>query len=476
MYFLETQDGITGQMYSDTFSIDKDPEAFPKQFKTSVIAELGDKDLQVFNDNTLIFASKREGGFGGYDLYVSEKLNGQWENPINLGPEINSKFDEIDPFVTKSGTKIFFSSNRIESLGGFDIYEANYNMEKKKWEIPTNLGIPINSAMDDCSFAVSADGMTAILSSDRPGSEGGSDIYMVYLKNQITQQLMYTEELPFLIKEMETAIVEEVIEASTQEIIPIEDKSIIAKEFIKKPLYYNEDEIIITPANKRILDRVKDLMVIYPELHITFSGHSTPKGMKEFELYFSIKRSEKAAEYLIKNGIESARITVKGLGANFPHTLKSENQSNSLAEKNNKRIDIDFTNIPQRRLKIINDNPSVSVSLKDLSFDIYSKTIKGLAYKIQVAKTKQMYKADIIRLYNSGIIEKGMDDDDYTYTIGVFDSYQQARSLKSELIRKGILEATVVPYIDDQAINNEQVLILKETFSDLNEYLKFETE
>ena len=87
-----------------------------------------------------------------------------------------------------------------------------------------------------------------------------------------------------------------------------------------------------------------------------------------------------------------------------------------------------------------------------------------------------MFKADVIREYDSGIIEKEMSDDSYTYTIGVFDTYSQARNLKSELLRKGIIEAKVIPYMDDQPINNDQVEALKDTYTDLNEYLKFESE
>jgi len=121
MYFLKSQDGKTGQMYADTFSIDKDPDAFPKQFESPVIAELGDKDMQVFNNNTLLFTSKRSGGYGGYDLYVSVKRDGEWSVPTNLGPEINSQYDDVSPFLSKSGTKLYFSTDRIESFGGFDI-------------------------------------------------------------------------------------------------------------------------------------------------------------------------------------------------------------------------------------------------------------------------------------------------------------------------------------------------------------------
>ncbi len=476
MYFLKSQDGKTGQLYADTFSIDKDPEAFPKLFLSPVVSELGDKYLQVFNNNTLIFASKRKGGFGGYDLYISVKKDGEWDEPVNLGPEVNSKYDEISPFLTKSGTKLFFSTNRIESFGNFDIYSTDYNVKTKKWTSPKNLGVPINSSMDDKNFSISTDGMTAVFSSDRPDSYGGSDLYMAYFKNQVTEQLRYTEELYFMREETEELISEESAENSDSMENTLVEETFTKKEFLNSPLYYGNDEIILNPANSGKMKRVKDLMVIYPELHVTFSGHSIKEGMREFDLYFSIKRSEKAAEYLVKNGIDISRISVEGLGSNFPHTIQTGDQVSRLAEKNNRRIDISFTNIPQKRLAIIEERPSVSDGFKDPTFENYYNTMVDLAYKIQIAKTKQIFKADVIRDYESGIIEKDMKDDSYTYTLGVFDTYSLARNLKSELLRKGILEAKIVPYINGREINDEQIQALKDTYTDLNEYLRFESE
>lgn len=478
MYFLKSQDGMTGQLYADTFSIDKDPEAFPKLFKSPVISEFGDKDLQVFNNNTLIFSSKRKGGFGGYDLYVSVMEDGQWNPPVNLGPEINTKYDEVSPFLTKSGTKLFFSTNRLESFGGFDIYTSDYNVKTRIWLTPKNLGVPINSAMDDRSFSVSADGMTAIFSSNRPDSFGGSDLYLAYLKNQITEQLRYTEDLYFLNEEVAIVDADTTLlqEAPNTDVVSGENDAFIKKEFLNSSLFYGSDEIILNPSNSIKMKRIKDLMIIFPEVRITFSGHSLQEGMREFDLYFSIKRAEKAAEYLLNNGIDANRITVKGLGSNFPHTTQVSGQPNRLAEKNNRRIDVVFSNVPKDRLRIIEERPTVSDGLKDDTFEMYYNTISDLAYKIQIAKTKQMFKGDVIREYNSGIVEKNINDNSYTYTLGVFDNYNQARSLKSELLRKGIIEARVVPYLNDQALNTNQIQALKDSYTDLNEYLKFETE
>ena len=475
LYFLKTQDGSAGEIYADTFSVDKDPEAFPKLFRSPVISELGDKDLKVFNDQTIIFSSKRAGGYGGYDLYVTYLENDSWTVPINLGPEINSQYDEVSPFLAKSGKKLFFSSDRIEGFGGFDIFEANYSAEASTWSVAQNIGTPLNSPMNDINFSLSYDGMTAIFSSDRIGTVGGFDLYQAYYKDQVMDQLMYTETLPFISYSTDTTIVEEVTEVTQiADENRLSDSPIIKKEFYNEPLYYGSDEIIIDASNKSKLDKVKNILTVYPEVSVVLTGHSIAEGMREFDLYFSIKRAEKAAQYLIDNGVDIKRIKVRGLGSNFPHTKHNKTGSNRLSEKNNRRIDVSFIKVPANRLTIITEMPAVIDAMKDGSSDEYYNTLKGLAYKIEVAKTKQMYKGDVIRQYESGVVEKEMTDTDYTYSVGVYDVYYDAKQLKSTLLRNGINNAKVIPYMNDVQLNRGQVEVLKDVYPDLAEYLRFE--
>jgi len=476
LYFLKTQTGNTGEIYADTFSVDKDPEAFPKLFKSPIISELGDKDMKVFNDQTIIFSSKRDGGFGGYDLYVTYLENEIWSVPINLGPKINSQYDETSPFLAKSGKKLFFSSDRIEGFGGFDIFEATYSPETSSWQTARNIGIPINSAMNDSNFSLSSDGMTAIFASNRIGSIGGYDLYLAYYKDQVVDQLMYTETLPF-IKYNQDSVINEVVSEGTTEVTTgdkLSDAPVIKKDFFNEPLYYGSDEVIINPSNKSKLDQIKNILTVYPEVSIVLSGHSIQEGMREFDLYFSIKRAEKAAEYLIANGIDKSRIKVRGLGSNFPHTKHNKSGSNRLAEKNNRRIDVSFIKVPANRLKVINEMPTVVDAMRDGASDEYYNTLNGLAYKIEVAKTKQMFKGDVIRKYESGVVEKDMTDSDYIYTVGVFDRYYSAKQLKSTLLRNGVNSANVIPYMNDVKLNRQQVETLKDVYPDLNEYLRFE--
>jgi tetratricopeptide (TPR) repeat protein len=130
------------------------------------------------NQDKIIFASERKGGFGGKDLYYAERIkDDMWGEIKNLGPEINSRYDEDAPFITSDGKILFFASNNRNSIGGYDIFRCD--LVNKEWQAPYNLGPPINTTDDDNYFTVQANGKVAYYSSYRKAGDGGQDIYRV---------------------------------------------------------------------------------------------------------------------------------------------------------------------------------------------------------------------------------------------------------------------------------------------------------
>lgn len=131
-------------------------------------------------DNTIaIFSSDRKGGYGGRDLYRMVKLpDGKWSLPKNMGPNINSPYDEDSPFLSIDNKQLYFSSNSDKSMGGFDIFVC-LKASDNDWSMPVNLGYPINSTKDDIFFTTTADGLLGYLSSNRDGIKGETDIYEV---------------------------------------------------------------------------------------------------------------------------------------------------------------------------------------------------------------------------------------------------------------------------------------------------------
>lgn len=135
----------------------------------------------ISNDgNILYFASNREGGQGGTDLYFSLKLpNGTWGPAQNLGADINTPYDEDFPNVSGDGKVLYFSSNGHTTMGGYDIFKAEQNPANKQYTNPKNLGYPINTPEDNYNFRVSANGRFGYIAALREGGQGDLDIYRV---------------------------------------------------------------------------------------------------------------------------------------------------------------------------------------------------------------------------------------------------------------------------------------------------------
>lgn len=123
----------------------------------------------------LYFSSNRAGGFGGMDIYVAEKLDGKWTEPINLGPDINTTGNEVFPFMHPSGV-LFFSSDGQQGFGGLDLFLID--ISRRKWGELINMGSPFNSKEDDFGFTMNGTGTQGFFSSNREKGLGKDDIYI----------------------------------------------------------------------------------------------------------------------------------------------------------------------------------------------------------------------------------------------------------------------------------------------------------
>ncbi len=132
--------------------------------------------------NQLVFASDRPGGFGGLDLYISRKVKGDWGPAVNLGPEINTPFNEDRPFLINKGKTLFFSSQGHENIGGYDLFRSDLQ-SNGLWSNPKNLGYPINTPDDDIFFMPIGDGKSGYYSIYKDsGGFGKEDIYKITFK------------------------------------------------------------------------------------------------------------------------------------------------------------------------------------------------------------------------------------------------------------------------------------------------------
>jgi tetratricopeptide (TPR) repeat protein len=127
----------------------------------------------------LYFASNRKGGFDGLDIYVSERdSSDNWGPAKNLGPIINTKYNEDTPFLGRDDKTLFFSSRGHFNIGGYDIFYSSIQ-DNGQWSVPLNLGFPVNSTDDDIFFNPVNDGYQAYYAMIDSGGFGLTDIYRI---------------------------------------------------------------------------------------------------------------------------------------------------------------------------------------------------------------------------------------------------------------------------------------------------------
>jgi outer membrane protein OmpA-like peptidoglycan-associated protein len=320
--------------------------------------------------SALYFASNRPGGFGGRDIWVSYlDTNMKLSEPKNLGPNINTKYDDQCPFIHADNQTLYFTSNGWPGMGNGDIYISRKT--DTGWTKAVNIGYPINTENDDNGMTVSYDGKTAFLSSSRAGGFGGLDLYSFELpENMQPKKTTYIKAVvkdakskqllnaSYSIIDLDTK--KEVYKGNTSNgkfFVSIELNKNDALQIQKEGyLFYSQNinlketttetkpyeiEVLLEPiaANSKItlnnvffdfdknelkqesfveLDKLADLLKKNPTVKIEISGHTDNKGDKKYNLALSQKRAESVVNYLVQKGIAAARLVAKGYGDTMP--------------------------------------------------------------------------------------------------------------------------------------------------------------
>lgn len=157
---------------------------FGQQFETKE-KEMG-ASISV-DGKTIYFAAEMKGTKGGIDIYKCEKdtSTGKWSTPINLGDNINTKFDEINPVIFADSKTLFFASQGHTSMGGFDMFKSVMPDPRQGWGKAVNIGYPLNTVFDDKDLQLNGTGKVGYISALRPGGFGETDIYKVTFKESL---------------------------------------------------------------------------------------------------------------------------------------------------------------------------------------------------------------------------------------------------------------------------------------------------
>lgn len=189
--FIYKDDADSGSIYIT--SMQGETWTIPEKVGGDVNSKYWESHATLSADgNMLFFVSSRPGGFGGRDIYRCKKLpTGAWSKAMNLGPNINSKYEEDSPFLQPGSSSLYFSSQGHKSMGGFDIFTSNFvdTGIMGGWTEPENMGYPVNTTGDDVFFVPTIDNKRAYYSSFAEGSFGDKDIYMLTLPEREESKL-----------------------------------------------------------------------------------------------------------------------------------------------------------------------------------------------------------------------------------------------------------------------------------------------
>lgn len=351
-----------------------DEWSVPKNLGKNINSRSWDSQPALSADGRkLFFVSNRGGGKGKRDIWMSQKDDeNSWQKAVNLGNVINSTEDEVSPFIHVNGTTLFFASQGFPGFGGYDIYKSEKSVSG--WSQPENLGYPINTHEDQVSMFVSTNGKNGYYSFERKGQgkQNQSLLYgfefpansilenaSIYLTgnvydNDTKKPLHATLELYDLGSDKPTAIFTSdpvtgkyfsilnenkkivlyidregyLFESKLYE-LSVENSNSINRDIYLKPIkkgnstrlnniFFEVNSALLTTESITELNKLVHFLTLNPTTKITICGHTDNQGTTAYNMILSEDRARAVYDFLIKRDISPSKLTFIGYGESKP--------------------------------------------------------------------------------------------------------------------------------------------------------------
>ncbi len=394
----------SGQTGGDLYWSVKDSNAWssPIIFGPEINSEYQEPSATITNNGIVMyFSSNRPGGYGGKDIYRIVKFgNGDWSLPLNLGPTINTIYDDDAPFIHSDNKTLYFSSKGHNTIGGFDIFRSQLD-ESGQWSIPVNLGYPINTVDDDIYFSLACDNKTGYYSSDRLSGFGMQDIYIlhlpdmkpnvllvkgtvtnkktevinckirmtlidefshtvqgIYKPNELTgkyimivspdrkykliveaeNHLIYTETILLPKQESYREVMKNIRLTS---LVPDATDNLLQQykyTYTLENVYFDSEEHELLPSSYGSFQSLIKAMLNNKNMVVEIAGHTDNTGDENYNINLSQKRAESVKKYLISWGIEGNRLIAKGYGEKQNIASNDNEQGKALNRRTEIRV------------------------------------------------------------------------------------------------------------------------------------------
>jgi outer membrane protein OmpA-like peptidoglycan-associated protein len=367
--------------------------------------------------STLLFTSNREGGYGGMDIYQSKKdASGEWAEAVNLGPTINTIYNEGTPFFTVDDSKLYFSSEGHHTMGGFDIFYSARN-ENEHYSSPTNLGYPINTTGNDLFY--------------NPGWNDQCGYYSWNIKGQTKSCIKSIVILP-------EELLTEKLTGSDRE-----DKKSIGKQEDQVQVggYQTLNNILFDYNDYKLnrlaigeAERILSVLNEWPESTIELSGHANSLGSDAYNIRLSYLRAQSIAQFLFDKGIESKRITVQGQGELSPMAINIYEDGSDAPDGRmlNRHASFKINNLPDDRILVA-----------DILVPNMLKPVQDMTYSILLTQNDKIIDKMPAKLYGKKVSVISTEGSNY-YISERFDKKTQAFEYLNNVIDCGFPEARVM--------------------------------
>ena len=367
----------------------------PENLGPVVNSETWDSQPSFSSDGkTLYFASKRYGGKGSSDIWKTIlQPDGSWSIPVNLGDSINTKLEEMAPFIHPGDQTLYFSSRGHLGLGGMDLFYSRKD-SLGQWHKPSNLGYPINTNADEITIIVNAKGSMAYISSNNLGGKGKQDIYTfrLYKEAQPNPATYFKGIVYDNTSKIKLEAKFELIDLSTAGTVAVSKSDPVNGEFllvlptdrnyalnvsregylfysdnfslsgvnsqsspflkniplkpikigesvILKNIFFDTDKFSLKDESLVELRKLLAMLQKNPRIKVEISGHTDNVGTAEYNLTLSKNRAKSVYEFLIQQHIGSERLTYAGYGLTRP----VDSNETELGRANNRRTEFKVT-------------------------------------------------------------------------------------------------------------------------------------
>lgn len=378
---------------------------------------------------SLFFTSDRKGGYGGLDIYQSDKdPDGSWGEAINLGPVINTIYNEESPFITKHDSKLYFSSEGHQTIGGFDIFFAERDLEDV-WSSPENIGYPVNTTDDDLFY--------------NPGWNDHCGYYAWGIQERALRNIKVINILPN--EELLSVVPEETV-------LEVADDVKVAEELVKvgsetdpglsktgayitlNNILFEFNDYSLSKEATQEVDRIYEVMLESKEITVELTGHTDSKGFSEANMRLSRQRAQSVANYLIERGVSADRITVRGSGESSPVAINefSDGSDAPSGRSFNRHTSIKINNLPDEKFQVA--EMLVPESLKP---------IWDRSYSVLLTENEQEIKKMPDEFFGRSVTLVKTENSNF-YFAEKFESKAEAVTYLNEAIDYGFPEARIL--------------------------------